>query len=355
MNIGVFSKINMAGGSEFRCAEMCNGISKYTDYDSFLLAEGDIPDRIRSFIKPEVTTYENVFVPKPKNLEKLYEMDALLIVNTDSKDFTSLDYWMGRSKVHGVTKFSIKKMKQMIFLFNFIVSPSRHLDSIYKYNKDLKIITANRKFFLEIGNQDRYENVRHIPRMQLNSPIDSARYDLPKTNSNKIRIGEHSKGLSNKWNKEWPKLIKMCNERFSDKICFDFMGMPKDLAKKIEGIDNVRIRKEDEVTVPEYLNGIDIFCFFLDFKREEPWARCSAEAMVSGCPIITSPRGGNPDQVIEGNNGFLCKDTKSFFQKIVYLVEHGDILNKMSKNAKLSSRGFSTESVIEKFIDYIEA
>jgi glycosyltransferase involved in cell wall biosynthesis len=191
--------------------------------------------------------------------------------------------------------------------------------------------------------------------MQLNSPIDRSRFDLPKTQSKKIRIGEHSKSLSNKWNKDWPKLIKMCNERLGDKICFDFMGMPKDTAKKIESIENVRVRKEDEVTVPEYLNGIDIFCFFLDFRREEPWARCTAEAMVSGCPVITSPRGGNPDQVIEGNNGFLCKDTQSFFKKIVYLVEHKEILDKMSKNAKLSSRDFSTESVIEKFVDYIEA
>ena len=353
MNIGVFSKLQMAGGSEFRCAEMCNGISEHTEHNSFLLSEEKIPDRIKKVLKPEVNACENVFLPKPTNLESLYEMDALLIVNTDSKDFTSLDYWMGRSPRHGVTKLSIKKMKQMIFLFNFIVSPSRHLDSIYKYNKDLKIITANHKFFLEIGKQDRYENVRHIPRMQLNSPIDCARYDPSKTKSDKIRIGEHSKSLSNKWNKEWPKLIKMCNERLGDKICFDFMGMPKDLAKKIEGIDNVRVRKEDEITVSKYLSGIDIFCFFLDFKREEPWARCTAEAMVSGCPVLTSPKGGNPDQVTEGNNGFLCKDTKSFFQKIVYLVEHKEALEKMSENARHASRNFATEKVIGKFMDYI--
>ena len=188
MNIGIFSKLQMAGGSEFRCAEMCNGISEYTEHNSFLLAEEGIPTRIRDALNPKVKAYESIFLPQPKNLEKLYEMDTVLIVNTDSKDFTTLDYWMGRSQRHGVTKLSIKKMNQMIFLFNFIVSPSRYLDSIYKYNKDLKIITANRKFFLEIGSQDRYENVRHIPRMQLNSPIDNARYDLPKTKSNRKRI-----------------------------------------------------------------------------------------------------------------------------------------------------------------------
>jgi len=353
MNIGIFSKFNMSGGSEFRCAEMCNGIVRHTRHDSFLLAEGDIPSRIKKILDPKVKLYKNVFVPEPKNLEKMYEMDALLIVNTDSKDFTSLDYWMGRSPRHGVTKFSIKKMKQMIFLFNFIVSPSRHLDSIYKYNKDLKIITANRKFFLEIGKQDRYENVRHIPRMQLNSPIDGALYAFPKTKSDKIRVGVHSKGLSNKWNKDWPKLIKMCNERFGEKIFFDFMGMPKDLAKKVRGVDNVKVRKEDEIPVSEYLSGIDIYCFFLDFKREEPWARCTAEAMVSGCPVLATPRGGNPDQITEGCNGFLCKDTNSFFQKIVYLVEHEKLINIMSGNAKFSSRDFVTQKVIEKFINYL--
>ena len=75
--------------------------------------------------------------------------------------------------------------------------------------------------------------------------------------------------------------------------------------------------------------------------------------MVSGCPVLTTPKGGNPDQVIEGCNGFLCKDTKSFFQKIVYLVEHKGMIETMSNNAKFFSRDFSTQKVIEKFIDYL--
>jgi len=353
MNIGVFSKLQMAGGSEFRCAEMCNGISEHTEHNAFLLAEERVPDRIKGALKPKVKVYENIFLPKPKNLKKLYDMDTLLVINTDSKDFTSLDYWMGRSPRHAVSKLTMKDMGQMIFLFNFIVSPSRHLDSLYKYNKDIKIITANRKFFLEIGGQDRYEKVRHIPRMQLNSPINTSLCDLPKTLSEKVRIGHHSKGMSNKWNKDWPKLIKMCNERFENKISFDLMGAPKELAKKVGDIKNVTVRKENEISVPEYLSNIDLYCFFLDFKREEPWARCTAEAMVSGCPVLTTPKGGNPDQVIEGANGFLCKDTNSFFQKIVYLVEHKDMLEVMSNNSKFFSRDFSTQKVIEKFIDFL--
>jgi glycosyltransferase involved in cell wall biosynthesis len=246
----------------------------------------------------------------------------------------------------------------MVFLFNFIVSPSRHLDSLYKQNKNIKILTAGSKFFLEIGAQDRYERVRCIPRMQLNSPIDSKVYDLPKTKSDRVRIGMHSKGARGKWNSEWPKLIEMCNERMKDKIWFDFMGMNKDVGKKIallcKDADNVTLRKEDSVSVAEYLTGLDIFCFFPDFKREEPWARCTAEAMISGCPLIATPKGGNVDQVVIGNNGFLCSDTRAFFQRLVYLVEHQDEMAKMSENAKLIARDFSTQKVIEKFMDYIK-
>jgi len=354
MNIGVFSKIDMCGGSEFRCAEMCNGIAKHTKHSAFLLSEAKMPEKIKDKLNPKVRTYENVFLPEPINLKKLYEMDTLLIINTDAKDFTTADYWQGKSQRHSVTGLDLSKLGQMVFLFNFIVSPSRHLDSLCAYNKNIKILTAGRKFFLEIGEQDRYERVRHIPRMQLNSPINSEDYDLPKTKSKKLRIGMHSKGASGKWNKDWPKLIEMCNERMKDRISFDLMGMNRDTAKKIKTSSNVKLRKEDSITVPKYLKGLDIFCFFPDFRREEPWARCTAEALVSGCPLLATPRGGNVDQVIRGNNGFLCKDTKAFFQKIVYLAEHQDEVIKMSENAKLVARDYSTEKVIEKFMNYVE-
>jgi len=345
----------MCGGSEMRCAELSNAISSYTPHQSFLLAEKKIPERIESYINSSVTIIKNIFSPESPKIDILYEMDVILIINTDSKSFCTADYWLGKSERHAI-EVDLRKIKKMVFLFNFLISPSRHLYTIERYCKDVRIITTNSKFFEEVSSQDRYELVRHLPRTILQSPINPHLYDQKKTESDIIRLGMHSKGADGKWNKEWPKLIEKCKKRLGDRINFDFMGMNSNRAKEVTKIDKETIiRKENEISVREYLNNIDIFVFFIDWKREEPWARCSAEASMSGCPIITTnSKGGNREQVIPGNNGFLCKSTDDFFKHIVFFAENPDKIKQMSRNSLLLAKNFTSEKVIKRFLEFIE-
>jgi len=76
--------------------------------------------------------------------------------------------------------------------------------------------------------------------------------------------------------------------------------------------------------------------------------------MASGCPILATNKGGNKDQVIHGNNGFLCKSQKDFHKAIIYFMEHKEKIAKMGINSLLYSRFFSSEYIIEKFIKFIE-
>ena len=354
MKIGVYSKFGMAGGSEFRCAEMANSILKFTDHTPYLMSEKDFPSRIKEYAEDDVELVPNVFLPEPKNMEKLYEMDHILVVNTDCKNFTTLDYWAGKSERHGVA-CDLSKIKHFVFLFNFIVSPSRKLYEVSEAGPDVSIITANTKFFDEISEQDRYERVRLFPRMQLESPINPELYTIEKKESDKIRIGMHSKGVGNKWNDDWQWLIKKMNERLGDdRVIFDFMGMPGKLSTKLKAIKNVIARPEDHVTVRDYLSHIDVFCFFPSWGREEPWGRVVGEAMMSGCPIVTTNKGGNLDQVVEGHNGFLCKNKDTFFKRLIYLVEHPNVIECMGYNSERLAKNFTSERVVEKFIRFIE-
>ena len=352
LKIGIFSKLSMAGGSEFRCAEMANAISTHTEHQSFLLAEKDVPSRIEKYVNSNVKVVKNIFLPDPKNIDILYDMDAILIVNTDCKAFTHADYWLGKSERHGTT-IDLARIKQMVFLFNFLVSPSRHLHTVSNYCKNTKIIVTNNKFFNEISSQDRYEQVRSLPRIKLESPINPLLYDTQKTPSSAIRFGMHSKGVGNKWNDEWIKLIEMCNKRLKGRVHFDFMGMPSSVGEKIKNISNVTVRKEDELTIRDYLNGIDVFTFFPSWKREEPWSRVVGEAMTSGCPVIATDKGGNKDQVIPGNNGFLCKKLDDFYKHIVYFTENQDEIEKMSNNSLLLAQEFKSENIANKFMRFI--
>ena len=63
----------------------------------------------------------------------------------------------------------------------------------------------------------------------------------------------------------------------------------------------------------------------------------------------------NMDQIIQGHNGFLCDNKDSVYKNIVYLVEHNMMRSIMSENAFRLSKSFTTEKIISKFIEFIEA
>jgi len=205
MRIGIFSKFDMTGGSELRCVELANGICRYTGHQSVLLAERSIPDRLRGRIRDEVGVVPEVFTKS--NVNSFYQLDRLLVVNTDSRDFATLDYWQGRSSRHAVP-VELQRLPSMTFLFNFIVSPARFLAMLQEHVPDIRIITANSRFFYEISQQDRYEMVRHYPRLQLESPIDPESVLTEKSPSKRVRLGMHSKSARSKWNPEMGALIK---------------------------------------------------------------------------------------------------------------------------------------------------
>ena len=105
------------------------------------------------------------------------------------------------------------------------------------------------------------------------------------------------------------------------------------MAQKIEKIENVTCLKEDQELVKDFLSKLDIFLFFPEWSREEPWARVIAEAMVSGCPVIALDKGGTRDQVLKENNGFLCKRYDDYYRRVIYFMEHREIISMMSKNS----------------------
>jgi len=351
MNIGVFSKFAMAGGSEMRCAHMCNAIAEFTEHQPYLLCEGGIPDKISSAVKPGVTVIKNVC--SPDNIQNFYDMDHILVVNTDSKDFTTLDYWEGKTDRHS-SFIDLEKVKGMSFLFNFIVSPARHLYQLETKCRDIRIITANKRFFDEISSKDKHEHVRHLKRFILESPIDPTCVSQDKLGGSIVRIGKHSHALGNKFNEEHAELIKRVNAKHGDRVIWDFMGVPKDRIDEIKNFKNVIIRRTFSLPVKDYLKGIDIYLFYPSWKRQEPWARSVAEGLMSGAPVVaTDTDGGNRMQIINGSNGFLCKSIDDFEKNICTLIEDVDLRNKMRDNAIFYSRFFKSETVIKKFVEFI--
>lgn len=358
MNIGIFSKFEMCGGSEFRGCELANGINKFTDHKVTLLVRGgNFPSGLKDYLDPNV----NVVLQALANPEHFYQQDAILTINTDSKEFTKLDYWLGRTASNS-SVVQLGKIKKMCFLFNFLISPSRYLHEIEKLGPKVGIITTNKKFFDEVTKQDRYEYVRHLPRIKLESPIDIDRYDYvrkPQT-STKICVGMHSKGLGNKWNEDLPYVVRKLNERFKDNNPFEFqfMGMSADRRNDFQkaNLPNVKVYKENEIPVRQFLKELDVFMFMPSWKREEPWARVMGEAMMSGCCILATDKGGNQDQVLKGNNGFLCKRKDDFVEMLCHLKAHPDLITRYGENARrMAVTEFQTKEIIRKLDSFLQS
>ena len=350
--VAVFSKLEMSGGSEFRCVELCNGLARFTDNEVFLLAEHKIPDKLQKYLDPKVQVICDVF-SSPKYF---YDLDILLIVNTDTKDFSLKDYWLGKTARHNIP-IDLNRMvgKKIFFLYNFLVSPSRHLSELSSEGWDIRIIVTNTNFFNEIGKQDRYDSVKILPRYILESPINPDSLIIRERKveeESPVVFGMHSKRAGSKWNDDIPKLINKVNQRYGeDRIKFRFMGIKGELTPKLAPFENAKCLKEDEEVVKDFINSLDVFLFFPDWKREEPWSRVVAEGMVAGCPIIALDKGGTKDQVLHLNNGFLCKNFDDYYNRIIYFMEHKNTILEMSKNSLRISKSFYTEKIIQKFME----
>ena len=343
----------MTGGSEFRCVFLANAISKYTKHEAYLLAEHKIPEKIEKAIDDNVIIVKNIFRPTPINVQMLYKLDSIIVVNTDCKHFSNIDYWKGQTDRHDVS-VDLTKIKQLVFLYNFLVSPSRNLYAIQEYCNDVRILVTNSKFFNEISDQSRYAKIKAFPRMKIESPIDPETISIKKTKNNKIRIGCLSKSSSSKWNIEYPKLISQLNKRFPDQIIWNFMGMNSHVAEKLKDISDVNIYKEFQLTVKDFLKEVDIFLFFPSWKREEPWSRAVAEGMMSGCPVVTTNKGGNKDQIVHLNNGYLCNNLDEMMDNLSVLIEDQDKLLFMRHNMIIYSAFFSSEYIINKIMAFIK-
>lgn len=354
MRIGVFSKLGASGGSEHRCAELSNGILRHTDHTPVLLCEKDLNSLIRARLLPGVPVVERVFKPVPQNPAALYEVDRLVVVNSDSYSFATLDYWEGRTEHHAST-VDLHAIPQMTFLFNFVISPAQHLWTVAQKCPDVRIICANGDYVREINERPIFQRVRTLPRITLPSPIDPDTVCFEKTPSDKIRIGKHSKPYGYKFNEDHARLIEGLNARYGDRIAWDFLGVPAERREELRRFPNVRVREEYSIAVGEYLRGIDLFLFFISWSRSEPWSRCVAEAMLSGCPVLATDRAGNRDQVMHENNGYLCGSTEAFHTALAHLIEHPDLIRRLGRNARISARAFESAQVIHQFVEFLLA
>jgi glycosyltransferase involved in cell wall biosynthesis len=145
-----------------------------------------------------------------------------------------------------------------------------------------------------------------------------------------FRIGRWSRGDDAKYSDDFLELLAGINVPGVEFAC---MGVPP----KFRGMSlppNVRFYENGEISVEELLAQLDVLLFKTHAPAwHEGWCRTVTEAMAAGVVPVVENRGGIPDQVLHGYNGFLC-DTNAEFTRYCELLYHDPALRaRMSDSA----------------------
>ncbi len=123
-----------------------------------------------------------------------------------------------------------------------------------------------------------------------------------------------------------------------------------------EQIGRVQIRfvphQGDERQVARYYQASDIY---LHAAREDTFPNTVLEAMACACPVIATAVSGIPEQVIEGETGFLVPagDAQAMANRVLLLLADEDRRFDMGKSsADRAARRFDLSKQIDNYLDW---
>ena len=107
--------------------------------------------------------------------------------------------------------------------------------------------------------------------------------------------------------------------------------------------------------VREYMEQANIFLF--TSNKREGWGAVLNEAMNSGCVCVAnSTIGSAPYLLKNGENGFLYRGQKKFYQTVTYLLEHPECWNEVSQKAyQTLETQWNVSVAAQRFLDTAEA
>ncbi|MDD5071523.1 MAG: glycosyltransferase [Patescibacteria group bacterium] len=208
-----------------------------------------------------------------------------------------------------------------------IIMPS--IDPLNEKNRKINEKTA-KKVLRELG-------------IKLNKPIISqiSRYDFWKDQVGVVRAFEIARKKAN------CQLILLGNLATDDP---EGDGVYKEVLRMAKGKDDIKVILKDDIIIANALQRLS--AVVLQKSLREGFALTVSEALWKGTPVIGGNVGGIPNQIIDGQNGYLVNNIKECADRIVELLGNGERRKKMGE--------FGREYVKENFLitrhllDYIK-
>jgi glycosyltransferase involved in cell wall biosynthesis len=108
----------------------------------------------------------------------------------------------------------------------------------------------------------------------------------------------------------------------------------------------------DRATFAKYFHAADIY---IHASRAEVWGLSITEAMACGLPVVATNVGGIPDQIADGQNGFLVEagNAVEMAERIQRLVANGPLRLEMGRRALERAQGeFSLNRMTHDYLEW---
>lgn len=106
---------------------------------------------------------------------------------------------------------------------------------------------------------------------------------------------------------------------------------------------------KDKEKLAQYYRASDIY---LHAAKAESFCKTITEAMACGIPVVATNVGGIPEQISDGENGFLIKpgDSVEMADKVIQLLNCENIRSRFIENALKSSHRFDINKKVDEFL-----
>jgi glycosyltransferase involved in cell wall biosynthesis len=187
----------------------------------------------------------------------------------------------------------------------------------------------------------------------VNPVIDIEHYaTLSRASDRVFRMGRWSRGDDSKYSDDFLGLLASIDIPNAEFVC---MGIPA----KFRGVSlppRVRLIENGALPVEALLAQLDVLIFKTHAPSwHEGWCRTVTEAMAAGVVPVVENRGGIPDQVIHGYNGFLCDTNAEFKHYCELLYRNPAERARQSANARAFAKScFCLANLREDLLHLIE-
>ena len=167
------------------------------------------------------------------------------------------------------------------------------------------------------------------------NPVGSIYYEIQKQGG-AFSIGRHSRSAGLKFSRDFLSLYERIDV---DNLQVRILGCNERIVRELNR-EGARLRHTywalpfNSMPVDKFLSHLDVFVYKTSHRCHETGCISVWEAMAAGIPAVCENKGSMRNQIIHGENGFLCDDLQDFSDAVELLAADERLRRKLGKQAR---------------------